>query len=224
MLIRTFCTRDSIRGGGILSHSKYCSLKTSKLNERTSPSSLWNLNIRLSILHKHVQAQKNCRVFNLSYTSFHKKFLTKKISLTSLQTEKHHFTYKIHWDPPVTQKYSSIPQKLNHQGSWKPRRLGMSSFFSPLNLPIWLKRYSLQFAVGMDNIPPQMDSLEHMGNTCQTNLHIPHAAVFSLSWSPSCLKTVIHSINPTLTPCLSEELYHYYHHCGIILPSVSPVN
>lgn len=115
MLIRTFCTRDSIRGGGILSHSKYCSLKTSKLNERTSPSSLWNLNIRLSILHKHVQAQKNCRVFNLSYASFHKKFLTKKISLTSLQTEKHHFTYKIHWDPPVTQKskrfeYSSKAQ------------------------------------------------------------------------------------------------------------------
>lgn len=78
----------------------------------------------------------------------------------------------------------------------------MSSFFSPLNLPIWLKRYSLQFAVGMDNIPPQMDSLEPMGNMCQTNLHIPHAAVFSLSWSPSCWKAVIHSTNPMPTPCL----------------------
>lgn len=51
-------------------------------------------------------------------------------------------------------------------------------FFSSLNLPIWLKRYSLQFAVGMDNIPPEMDSLEHMGNMWQANLHIPHAAVF----------------------------------------------
>lgn len=76
------------------------------------------------------------------------------------------------------QRDSSIPQKLNQHGSWKPRCLGMSFFFSPLNLPIWLRRYSLQFAVGMDNIPPQMDNLEHMGNMCQTNLHIPHAVVF----------------------------------------------
>lgn len=73
----------------------------------------------------------------------------------------------------------------------------MYFFFSPLNLPIWLKRYSLQFAVGMDNTPPQTDSLEHMGTMCQTNLHIPHAAVLSLSWSWSCSKTATHSRNPT---------------------------
>lgn len=77
------------------------------------------------------------------------------------------------------QRDSSIPQKLKHHRSWKLGCLGLSFFFSPLNLPIWLKRYSLQFAVGMDNTPPQMDSLEHMANMCQTNLHIPHTAVFS---------------------------------------------
>lgn len=99
----------------------------------------------------------------------------------------------------------------------------MLSFFSPLNLPIWLKRYSLQFAVGTDNIPPQMDSLKHMGNTCQTGLRIPHAAVLSLFGFPSCLQTLTSSMGPTPTPCLSKELYHCYHHHGISSPSVSPV-
>lgn len=98
----------------------------------------------------------------------------------------------------------------------------MPSFFSPLNLPIWLKRYSLQFAVGTDYIPPQMDSLKHMGNTCQTGLRIPHAAL-SLFGSASCLQTLTSSMDPTPTPHLSKELYLCYHYHGISLPSVSPV-
>lgn len=99
----------------------------------------------------------------------------------------------------------------------------MLSFFSPLNLSIWLKRYSLQFAVDTDNIPPQMDSLKHTGNTCQTGLRIPHAAVLSLFGSPSCLQTLTSSTDPTPMPCLSKELHHCYHHHGISLPSVSAV-
>lgn len=121
------------------------------------------------------------------------------------------------------QRVSSILKKLKHHGSWKPRFLGMPSFFSPLNLPIWLKGYSLLFAIGTDNIPPQMDSLKHMGNTCQTGLHLPHAAVFFSFGSPGCLQTLTSSMHPTPTPRPSKELCYCSHHHGVSLPSVSPV-
>lgn len=101
-------------------------------------------------------------------------------------------------------------------------------FFPTLNLPIWLKRYSLQVAVGRDNIPPQMDSLKHMGNMCQAGICIPYAAVLSLLISPCCLQTLTPSYRSCrsysyLQPRLSKELCHCYHHHGITLPSVSPV-
>lgn len=100
-------------------------------------------------------------------------------------------------------------------------------FFPTLNLPIWLKRYSLQVAVGRDNIPPQMDSLKHMGNMPSRHLH-PLCCYSSPCCSPlhaACKLSLppTDPIDPTTMPHLSKELCHCYYHHGITLPSVSPV-
>lgn len=97
----------------------------------------------------------------------------------------------------------------------------MPSFFCTLNLPIWLKRYSLQFAVGTDNIPPQMDCLKHVGNVPSRHPHPPCCCSFSSRLSKLLANS--HPLLQILQPHLSKELCHCYYHHGITLPSVSPV-
>lgn len=68
-----------------------------------------------------MRAQKNyseCSTSPTYLSTSYLEILNKRISLTSLKLEKHHFTYKMQLDPLITQKSKGFKHSQKAQTPW----------------------------------------------------------------------------------------------------------